>query len=149
LTFNTGLLRRGGDVPISIMEGLARYGEVRKPVGRTPPGQINRMCLQDLAQTRRVPWISVAALLEDDGLVQGTAGAQAKLLAYAEAWLLVHYLMNEPSRTIAFRGYLAAIRDRTRADRDERLADARQHLGDLDRLNQDLRQYAVRLQKTV
>jgi hypothetical protein len=149
LTFNTGLLRRGSDVPTSIMEGLARYGEVRKPIGRTPPGQINRMCLQDLAQTRRVPWISAATLLEDDGIVKGTAGAQAKLLAYAEAWLLVHYLMNEPSRAIGFRHYLAAIRERAEATRDSRLADARQHLGDLDRLNQDLRQYAVRLQKTV
>jgi len=149
LTFNTGLLRRGGDVPTSIMEGLARYGEVRKPAGRTPPGQINRMCLQDLAQTRRVPWISVATLFEDDGFVKGTAGAQAQLLAYAEAWLLVHYLMNDPARTIGFRHYLAAIRDRTEAEKDSRLADARQHLGDLDRLNRDLRQYAVRLQKTV
>jgi hypothetical protein len=149
LTFNTGLLRRGGDVPTSILEGLARYGEVRKPAGRTPPGQINHMCLQDLAQTRRVPWISVAALLEDDGFLKGAAGAPARILGYAEAWLLVHYLMNDPSRTIGFRHYLEAIRERTSTDKDHRLADARQHLGDLDRLNDDLRQYAVRLQKTV
>src|SRR5262249_4819262 len=149
LTFNTGLLRRGGDVPTSIMEGLARYGEVRKPAGRTAPGQINHMCLQDLAQTRRVPWISVAALLEDDGAMTGASGPQARILAYAEAWLLVHYLMNDPARTFGFRRYLKAIRDRTSAGKDDRLADARQYLGDLDRLNQDLRQYTVRLQKTM
>jgi hypothetical protein len=149
LTFNTGLLRRGGDVPTSIMEGLARYGEVRKPAARTAPGQINHMCLQDLAQTRRVPWVSVATLLEDDGILKGSAGAQAQLLAYAEAWLLVHFLMNDPARTIGFRRYLEAIRDRNETDKDDRLADARQHLGDLDRLNQDLRQYAVRLQKSL
>jgi hypothetical protein len=149
LTFNTGLLRPGGDVPTSIMEGLARYGEVRKPTGRTPPGQINRMCLQDLAQTRRVPWISVAALLEDDESLKGTAGPQARILTYAEAWLLVHHLMNDPSRTIGFRHYLEAIRARTEAGKDHRLAEAWEHLGDLDRLNQNLRQYAVRLQKTM
>jgi hypothetical protein len=149
LTFNTGLLRRGGDVPTSIMEGLARYGEVRKSAGRTPPGQINHMCLQDLAQTRRVPWISAATLLEDDGFVKGSAGAQARILAYAEAWLLVHLLMNDASRTIGFRHYLDAIRSRTEPVRDDRLADARQHLGDLDRLDQELRQYAVRFQKTM
>jgi hypothetical protein len=147
LTYNTGLLRRGGDIPTSILEGLARYGEVRKSTGRTPPGQINRMCLQDLALTRRIPWIAVATLLADDRDAKGAAGAQVKLLAYAEAWLLVHYLMSDPARTAAFRNYLEAIRDRTAADRDQRLADASQHLGDLDRLNQELRQYAVRLQR--
>jgi hypothetical protein len=149
LAFNTGLMRREGDVPTSIIEGLANYGEVRKSTGRTAPGQINHMCLSDLAQTRHFPWISVARLLEDDGVVEGTAGAQAKILAHAEAWLLVHLLMNDRARTFGFRCYLKAIRDRSETVREDRLADARQHLGDLDRLNQDLRQYAVRLQKAM
>jgi hypothetical protein len=148
LTFNTGLLERRGDVPACITEGLAMYGEVRKPTGRTAPGQINRMRLQDLARTQRrgIPWFPVAELLADDRLVRGSAGAYESLLAYAESWLLIDYLMKEPQGLPGFRNYLEALRGRDTPDR--RLDDAREHLGDLDRLNRDLRRYAVRLQKS-
>src|SRR5262249_7681093 len=123
--------------------------EVRRTTGRTPPGQVNRMRLEDLARTQRrgIPWISVAALLADDCVVRGSAGAYETLLAYAESWLLVHYLMNEPPGLPGFRNYLEALRGRDTPDR--RLDDAREHLGDLDRLNRDLRRYAVRLQKAI
>ena len=49
LTCNTGLLKRRGDVPLCIVEGLAMYGEVRKTTGRTPPGENNNLRLGDLA----------------------------------------------------------------------------------------------------
>ena len=88
------------------------------------------------------------ALISDDRFVKGGAGDQARLLAYSEAWLLVHYLMNDPVKTLNLRHYLEAIRDRTETHTDTRIDDARQHLGDLDRLDQQLRNYAVRLQKT-
>ena len=68
LTFNSGLLERDGDVPSAVSEGLATFGEVRRSTSRTPPGQLNRMRLQDLAtvQRRRVPWIPIVDLLSDD-----------------------------------------------------------------------------------
>jgi hypothetical protein len=149
LTYNTGLLERRGDLPASISEGLAMYGEVRKTSGRTAPGQLNLMRLQDLATTqrRRIPWIPVAELLTDDTLVRTGSFDYGNLLAYAESWLLVHYLMNEPPGLPGFRNYLEAVRGRAAPER--RLEDATQHLGDLDRLNRDLRQYAVRLQKSI
>jgi hypothetical protein len=149
LTYNTGLLERRGDLPACIAEGLAMYGEVRKFTGRTAPGQLNVMRLQDLASTqrRRVPWIGVADLLTDDRLVRDGSSGHENLLAYAESWLLVHYLMNQPAGLPGFRRYLEVIRGRE--DTDRRLEDATTHLGDLDRLNRDLRQYAVRLQKSI
>jgi hypothetical protein len=125
------------------------YGEVRKFIGRSAPGQVNLMRLQDLASTqrRRIPWIGVADLLTDDRRLKGGSLDHDHLLAYAESWLLVHYLMNEPVALPGFRKYLEVIRGRETSDK--RLEDATAHLGDLDRLNRDLRQYAVRLQKSI
>jgi hypothetical protein len=147
LTLNTGLLDRRGDVPACIIEGLAMYGEVRKFTGRTAPGQVNRMRIHDLAamQRRRIPWIPIAQLLADDHQVKDGATHEG-LLAYAESWLLVDYLMKEPSRLLGFRAYLELIHGRR--DGNRRLEDARMHLGDLDRLDEDLRRYSVRLLKS-
>jgi hypothetical protein len=147
LTFNTGLLDRRGDVPACVVEGLAMYGEVRKLTGRTAPGQINRMRIDNLAamQRRRIPWIPIPQLLVDDHHV-GNAATHEGLLAYAESWLLVDYLMKERSELPGFRAYLERIRGRR--DGKYRLDDARVHLGDLDRLDVDLRRYSVRLLKS-
>lgn len=143
LTFNTGLLNRDGDVPVCIVEGLGMYGEVRKVAGRTEPGQVNAPRLEDLAHGQRSQgWLPLAKLLSDDMLVR--AGTKIRLtLAYAESWLLVHYHMKEPGRLPAFRAYLKAIH--ARADRAHRLDDAETHLGDLDRLDGELRKYGTRL----
>jgi hypothetical protein len=148
LTFNTGLLNRRGDIPKCITEGLAMFGEVRKLHGRTPPGQLNRMRLGDLAslQRRRIAWVPVARLLASDRAWDSDTDPHERLFAYAQSWLLVDYLMKEPSRLPGFRTYLAALH--SRRDPDARLDDARNHLGDLDRLNQDLQAYAIRLLKT-
>ena len=144
LTFNTGLLSRRGDVPTAVVEGLAMYGEVRKSIGRTPPGQLNRMRVNDLAgmQSRKIPWVPVDRLLTDDRLLQ-QVGTHEGLLAYAEGWLLVDYLMKDGPRRLGFRAYLEALL--SRRDAVGRLDDARKHLGDLDRLNQELRRYSMRL----
>jgi hypothetical protein len=148
LTFNTGLLERRGDVPLCISEGLAMYGEHRKPGTRTPPGELNPTRLKDLslARFKQVAWIPVDDLLAHDHLLRGPGLLAGKLLAYAESWLLIHYLMSEPPSRVDFRLYLKAIRGReTPVDR---LDDARTHLGDLDRLNQSLREYMERLRKS-
>lgn len=147
LAFNTGLLERAGDVPRAVSEGIALLGEVRRPDGPSPPGRINAMRLTDLARKRRrgVAWIPIPRLLADDTLFDGPAGPDATLLAYAQAWLLVYHLMTDPALLSRARDYLAAIRPRR--DPKGRAADARAHLGDLDRLDQDLRRLSVRLLK--
>jgi hypothetical protein len=143
LTFNTGLLNRRGDVPKCIVEGLGVYGEVRKPIGRSAPGQINARRLNDLSHPKRSPpWIPLATLLTDDTLAL-TYPVHRRALFYAEGWLLIHFHMKEPARLPAFRAYLKAIQDRTKPD--ERLNDAQTHLGNLDRLDGELQKYGIRL----
>src|SRR5262249_750470 len=109
LTFNTGLLNRQGDAPRTIVEGLATYGEIRPLHGRSEPGRINRMRLDDLAHIqRRRERIGVAEMLADDQAAFGTTLDQ-RLLVYAQSWCLVYYLMTEPSRLPQFRVYLKTI----------------------------------------
>src|SRR5262249_33190682 len=54
LCFNTGLLDRKGDVPLCISEGLATYGEVRRPRGPDRVGSLNRERWAVLVDGRRV-----------------------------------------------------------------------------------------------
>jgi hypothetical protein len=145
LTFNTGLLNRRGDAPKAMVEGLAAYSETRSLRGPAVPGQINRTRLDDLAHIqRREKWISATDLLTDDVATFGTTLDQT-LLAYAEGWLLVYYLMKTPARLPQFQAYLQTISRRT--DKNQRYDDAEKHFGDLERLDQDLRREAIRLQR--
>ena len=148
LSFNTGLLSRSGDVPLAIVEGLGTYGEARKTSGSSDFGRTNLWRLEDLARIqRRIPWIPVRELLSQDTVLR--AGNAARImLAYAQSWLLVHYLMTEPAALPRFREYLKTIAQRTKGD-DRRLEDARSQLGDLDLLDRELRRYAIRLQLSV
>jgi hypothetical protein len=136
LTYDTGLLTRGGDVPLAVTEGLATYGELWS---KTHPviGVFNRLRLQVLGQAG-TEWIPVAKLLTDDEVFSNVGTVQA---AYAEAWLLTHMLMK--NRSAKFRAYLGLIRHRT--DARHRADDATQALGDLDRLDRDLKKTARNL----
>lgn len=100
--------------------------------------------MDDLARIqRRVPWIPVRELLSNDNVLRAGNAARV-MLAYAESWLLIHYLLRNPEAMPGFRHYLQAIATRTKGD--QRVGDAQASLGDLDRLDQELRRYAVRLQ---
>jgi hypothetical protein len=147
LCFNTGLLLRESDPPLSISEGLATYCERRRLFGRNEPGQPNLRRLVDLASTwRREPWIRAEELLTDDrGCFR--RNSDRLLLSYAESWLLVYHLMTDPARLPQFRAYLNALR--TRKAGAHRLEDARAHFGDLERLDEELRQEVVRLQQAL
>ncbi len=147
LAFNTGLLDRAGDVPRAIGEGIALFGEVRKPAVPSPPGLVNDMRLTDLARKQRagVPWITLPRLLVEDALFDAPAGFDALILAYAQAWLLAYHLLKDPALLPRSRDYLAAIRPRR--DPRSRLDDARAHLGDLGRIDADLKRLSIRLLK--
>jgi Protein of unknown function (DUF1570) len=148
LTFNTGLLARDGDVPKCIVEGFGCYGECHNADRRPDPGQRNFVYMDTLKQRRHLKtgWIPLAKLLLIDGLLIPGAFAMDVALAYAESWILVHYLMNDPSRLPGFRSYLAAIKGRR--DPTTRLADAKEHLGDLAVLESDLKRYCDRWLRT-
>jgi Protein of unknown function (DUF1570) len=149
LTFNTGLLNRQGDIPHAIGEGLAEYGAIRKSTGRTAPGQLHLESLRVLVNARRTdrPWYPVAQLLADDRPFLLDSFLPRQTLAYAQAWLLIDYLMKDRSRREGFRAYLDAIQPRT--DSEYRLDDAEKHLGDLNQLDNQLTTYFVKLNKSV
>jgi hypothetical protein len=133
LSFNTGLLELKGDVPLCISEGLATYSETWRPKGNGKIGQVNFPRLKGLTTA----WIPLPRLIVDDELLRAEKTQQT---AYAESWVLVHAHMKNPARLARFRAYLAAIKGRENAKL--RREDARQHLGDLDKLDADLRRYA-------
>jgi Protein of unknown function (DUF1570) len=146
LSFNTGLFVRQGDHALSVVEGLAMYCERRRLFGASVPGQLNLRRLEELAHyQRRTPWISVTDLLVDDRACFFT-DSDRRMLSYSESWLLVYHLMSDPDRLPQFRKYVRAIR--TRKDPTRRLDDAREHFGDLARLDRELRQEAIRLQQS-
>jgi hypothetical protein len=149
LTYNTGLLDARSDVPLCINEGLGTYGEARRLNVPPAPGQRNSERLENLARAQRQPrvaWIKVADLLADDGILRGESGNYREVLAYSESWLLVYFLLNQPTRLPGFRRYLEAIR--ARRDRSSRLQDATTHWGDLDRFDKDLHQFAIQMLKS-
>jgi hypothetical protein len=138
LTYNTGLLERRGDVPVAISEGLATFGELwQRSNRRSTLGVKNAARLEVFNQPDGdAAWIPVAELLTKDGLFDDPDMLQ---VAYAESWVLVHYFMRTPAKLPKFRAYLEAIRPRR--EPSHRLEDAKAHLGDLARLDKDLRQY--------
>jgi hypothetical protein len=141
LTFNAGMLDRQGDFPLAICEGLATYGEVWRPRRKGVIGQVNTDRLKGLkiAFDRGDSWIPVEKLLVEDDLMDGEA---TRDVAYAESWLLIHMHMKSPAKLPKLRAYLAAIKGRR--DPKRRLEDARQHLGDLEKLDAELRRYRSR-----
>lgn len=144
-TYNGGLLDRSADVPVAISEGLAMLAEERQPTGKATPGGINsgRVDGLKLALAKNTDWIPCERLLADDNLAGGNQGDDAaRQLAYAENWLLVYHLMQK-NRVAGFRTYLARLR--TRKDATHRLNDATEHLGDLAKLDDELRVLANRL----
>lgn len=145
LCFNTGLLVREADIPLSVIEGLAMYCERRRLFDHGKPGQMNLRRLDEMAHIqRREKWVDVAELLTDDRASFRKNGDRM-LLSYAESWLLIYHLMSDPARLPQLRAYLEAIR--TRRDRTHRLEDARSHFGDLAALDRELRQESIRLQR--
>lgn len=136
LTYNTGLLDRANDIPLAISEGLATYGETWRPRHRGEIGQANR---DRLAGLRRARWIPIAKLLAEDGLLEAEETRDA---AYAESWLLAHAFLKDSARVPKFRAYLDALRKKPDPKKREEVA--REHLGDLDRLDHELRLQARR-----
>ncbi len=136
LTYNTGLLDLKSDVPLCIAEGLATIGETWAPRKKGVIGSTNRRRLLGLELGRKqgVKWIPIARLLADDKLLNEEKTQQ---VAYAESWMLVNKLLKDPARLPKFRAYLAALRDKP--DPARRIEIATTHLGDLEKLDRDVR----------
>ena len=140
LTFATGLLSRQSDIPVAISEGLATYGELWQNRDQKI-GQVNSLRLKAMGSDLAANWIPLEKLLTDDGLFTDPKTEQ---VAYAEAWLLVHTLIE--ARTGDWKGklrdYLTLIHDRK--DGSKRLGDAEEAFGHLDVLDRELKKRAAR-----
>jgi hypothetical protein len=143
LAFNTGLLKRDADVPWGLVEGLAALHEFSLGPTRPADDRLNLLRLTDLAhRQRQFGWLPPARLLTEEIDPRTVPFFRADFWS-ANGWLLVRYLMNEPASTASLRAYLTTLA--TRHDPTHRYQDARTHLGDLDRLSQDLKEYSLKL----
>jgi hypothetical protein len=144
LCFNTGLLDRHADVPGAISEGLATYGEMWTQRSHAALGGVNRPRLIALAQEteKGTPWISISRLLADEEPLLDRKTAQ---IAYAESWVLVHYLMETEERLPKFRAYLAGLHKLDAPDAKDRVKYAESRLGSLRDLDAVVRRHAQRM----
>jgi hypothetical protein len=144
LSYNTGLLSRQADVPGAISEGLATYGELWTARSRSAFGGVNLPRLTALAQETEggSAWIPVSQLLADDNLF---TDAKTYQLAYAEAWVLVHYFLETDERLPKFRAYLAGFPKLDAPDAKDRVKYAESGLGSLRDLDTAVRRHAQRM----
>ena len=117
-----------GDAPAHVQHRPARPPGRRPPGGERGTGDVRRALAQrrplgprhdqpPAARSHLRPgdanqaqeWIPLAKLLTDDALFENAATEQ---LAYAEAWVFVHYALKTTAMLPKFRAYLDAIRPR-------------------------------------
>ncbi len=135
LSFNTGILNRQADVPVCVSEGLATYVELWRPKVKNAIGGANGPRMEALQQA--VDWIPISDLLADDTAFE----PKTAQLAYAESWLLVHYLLRAKSRQQQrFRQYLAELRASN--EPADRTKIAEKTLGPLVELDHELKDEA-------
>jgi hypothetical protein len=140
LTFNTGMLDRRASLPLAVLEGLATYVEMWRPGLKDGLGGVNRPRLVALRQAE--DWIPIANLLAEDKAFE----PETEQLAYAESWLLVHYLLRSSIRQPRLRSYL--VEAQAVEHRAQRLRVAEKTLGSLQKLDRELkdegRRYLIR-----
>jgi hypothetical protein len=100
-----------------------------------------RLLALSLAADSDKPWIPIPELVADDKLFD----SEQVQLAYAESWLLVHYLLRSRSRLPRLRDYLAGTVATPQGNLQARVKDAERHLGKLERLDREVKDWAARL----
>jgi hypothetical protein len=141
LTFNTGVLDRRRAVPLVVSEGLAMYGEVRRPDGKTPIGRVNvdRLGVIVHSQPDGLDWLGIESLLDDK-----TFSDDSKVqMAYAQSWLLIHGLMQQKKTTQRLVAYCAALG--SEGGTGDRKALFQEHIGEMARFDLDMMAYARKL----
>ena len=117
-----------------VSEGLATYVELWRPGVKNAIGGVNRPRIEALRQA--VDWIQIGELLVDDRAFE----PKTEQLAYAESWLLVHYLLRASSRQPRFRQYLAEVQGSNKPADRTRIAE--KTLGPLAKLDHELKDEA-------
>lgn len=134
LMFNSGLQTRMAETPRWFNEGIAMFFEtpdLGERQGWKAPGKVNYERLKDIFQLGPMrPPNSLRSLIEsDDRLIGGTL--DSRVLAYAESWSLIHFLINRKPKE--FGEYLKFMAKKKRLDTlgpAERVTDFTQFFGD-------------------
>jgi Protein of unknown function (DUF1570) len=134
LSYNTGILNRQANLPLCISEGLATYVELWRPKLKNAIGGVNRPRMEALRQA--VDWVVIGDLLADDTAFE----PKTWQLAYAESWLLVHYLLRASSRQPRLRQYLAEVQGSNKPADRTRIVE--KVLGPLPKLDREIKEEA-------
>jgi hypothetical protein len=148
IAFNCGLQTRFADIPLWQCEGMAVYFEAPDLASSRGWRGIGRVNYPRLASFRRnLPnWRndSLETLVTDSRRFRDPRTAVA---AYADAWALNYYLIKyRPDEYTAYLKMLAEKRPLIEDDPATRLAEFRQHFGDLRSLERDLLRQMSRVQ---
>lgn len=112
IAFNSGLHVRLADNPLWLTEGMAMYFEtpdLRSPTGWRTVGAVNKLRLRQFRDyLPRRPADSLQTLLATD---QRFTSVETAADAYAEAWLLTHFLLRNRSK--AYVTYLRQLAEKT------------------------------------
>jgi len=148
IAYNCGLHTRFSDCPLWFSEGIAVYFETPdlssakgwKSIGAINPARLSRF--QEYAQRR--PTDSLESLVGNDRRLRDP---QQGLDAYAEAWALTYFLLNQrPKQYMAYLQMLSAKPPMQWDDPQTRLREFRQAFGDdLKKLDTDFTRYMLRL----
>jgi hypothetical protein len=147
IAFNCGLQTRFADIPLWLCEGMAVYFEAPDLTSTRGWRGIGRINYPRLAtfQDNLGRWQegSLTRLLADSRVLRDP---QTAADAYADAWALNYYLIKyEPE---AYRAYLKMLAEKpplVEDDAEERLAEFREHFGDVRDLEQKFLKQMSRL----
>jgi hypothetical protein len=139
LSFNSGLMSRGGDVPVWLAEGLAVYCEATVGASWQGIGKPNPHRAGTLAGPARGrgEFLPLRNLVENDDWIRKATQVEAVILGYAQSWVLFRMLIEE--RPSKLRSYLKTIRDRRTPE--QRLGDFVAAFGSLTKLERRYRAY--------
>jgi hypothetical protein len=132
LSFNTGLLNTDHEPPKCITEGLATYFEMWRPRARAGVGAVNTPRLKAIRDAA-VPRIETGRLFSEDALFDEDETFQ---LAYGQAWVLLHYLIQSQSWRSKLATYFQALAKIPPQAGADRIKTAEEHLGPMDKLDE-------------
>ncbi len=148
IAFNSGLQTRFADIPLWVSEGLAVYFEtpdLQSAKGWRSIGAVNRPRLdrfREFQPNRQTD--SLKSLVADDKRIRDPRQA---LDAYAEAWALNYYLLNQkPKQYLRYLQMLSTKTPMVPDDPETRLEELQNSLGvDLTKLDADFLRYTQKM----
>lgn len=150
MAFNCGMQVRYADIPVWLSEGLAMYFEVPDLQNRRGWSTHGGLNLVRGTQFQRYlaerPADSLYSLIRDDHRFRELQRSQD---AYAEAWVLCHYLIKRrPKEFVKYIRSLAEKKPSQKATPAERVDEFREFFGDdVDQLDSEMVEYFKRLRR--